>query len=196
MKILKQSGFTMLEFIVSIFIIGLISSIVVSNYRSSGRQSRLDMAVQKLISDIRLVQDYSLGLKEFNASLPDGGWGIYLQPDSNQYIIFAEDMLDGEYTDASELYKIITLPQDIKISAGNFDGTSESGGPYNNKDHLFVIFEPPDPTTHINARDQLSNPPHPQNENEAQEVVIQFEFVDTGYTSAITINSMGLIEFN
>ena len=190
----EKNGFTLVELLVSISIIAMVSAIVLANLNYSGRKGRLNMAAEKLASDIRLVQDYALGLRGHNGVYPDGGWGIFMDQDADKYIIFADLNEDGEYNSAgNEFSQEINFPQDIKVQ-GQYDGIDTLGAPFNNKRYFHIIFEPPDPTTHINALAALNDYTNVLNEYDAQSVEIVLETVDSAYTKILDVNSSGLID--
>ena len=64
-KFKSYAGFTLIELMVSVSIVALVSGIFLVNYHSANKQSELSMSAQKLVSDIRLAQSYSLGSKEY-----------------------------------------------------------------------------------------------------------------------------------
>lgn len=170
----SQAGFTIAELLVGIFIIALISGIFMANYRSSDRQAKLNMAAQQVVSDIRTAQNYSLGLQEFEGSVPKSGWGTRFDitsPDS--YIIFADEDEEEEYDyDAGEAYKIIDLPSDIIISNIDIAGAVNA---------VDIVFMPPNPATYINQTDNTS-------------VEITLKENISGAVKKIKVNFLGLID--
>ena len=144
-------GFTIIELIVSIAIIGTMAGIFFANYHDGGIQTDLNGAVQKLASDIRLAQNFSLGTKEFGSITPKGGWGINFNKDSQEYFIFADD--NGNYTyneSNNEKYNVIKMPANITISSLKVSDSIvfTEGNAVNSAD---IVFLPPDPQTYINA---------------------------------------------
>lgn len=134
-------GFTLIELMTSITIVGIISTVFIVNYRSTEEKSKLTMAVQKVASDIRLVQSYSLGEKEFNGSFPVGGWGVNFDiATPEKYIIFADENSSKNYDNVSEKFAEILLPSGVKINSLSIPGSSAN-----------IIFLPPDPETYING---------------------------------------------
>ncbi|MDP3043009.1 MAG: prepilin-type N-terminal cleavage/methylation domain-containing protein [bacterium] len=169
----SQAGFTIAELLVGIFIIALISGIFLANYRSADRQAKLNMAAQQVVSDIRTAQNYSLGLQEFEGSVPKSGWGARFNtasPDS--YIIFA-DKDEGEYDyDAGEEYKTVDLPSDIIISNINIAVAVNA---------VNIVFMPPNPTTYINT-----------NNNTSVEITLKENISNA--VKKINVNFLGLVD--
>lgn len=172
----NKDGFTLIELLVSIFIISLISGLFLANYHSANTSSKLIMATQKLASDIRLAQSYSLGLKEYDGSFPEGGWGIHVgNEENNSYIIFADINQSRTYDSEEEKYKIITLPPGITIYANNTD----------------IIFLPPDPKIYVKGSEYTN-----------AKLNLSGKEVKTGRysffhpTKEIIVNFFGMIDIN
>jgi type II secretory pathway pseudopilin PulG len=176
----QLEGFSLVELVVSLFIIAMISGLFLANYRSAGRRSELINVIQTAVVDIRACQGYSVGSKFYGDSLPGGGWGVYFSTAAganNKYIIFAD--IDGEkdYDDANEAIeangaRIVLLPANIEISAINYNGSLTSAA---------VVFLPPDPQTYINGTQTGS-------------VAIIFREKTNFSTSTIEINPFGLVD--
>lgn len=169
------AGFTLIELSVSIFIIAAMSGLFIVNYHNANKRSELDMARQKLASDIRLAQNYSLGSKTYDGvSTPSGGWGAHFDiSDPSHYVIFADkNAPNGNKTyDAGEEAEIKSLPAGVTIS---------SLLPANNVD---IVFFPPDPTTYINGLDRSTAR------------IILKESVNNS-TADVSVNFFGLIDAN
>jgi len=138
----NEAGFTLAELLVSIFIIGLLSSLFLVNYRNTNQRSELGVEKQKLVSNIRLAQNYSLGSKTYdNLATPAGGWGVHFaQAEPAQYFIFADINSNRAY-DSGEFKETKTLPSGITIDSLN---------PANNLD---IVFLPPDPRVYVNGQE-------------------------------------------
>lgn len=186
-----KTGFTMMELLVSISIIVLISGIFLANFHYAEQQGKVNMAAQKLASDIRLMQSYALALKEFEtiSDFPEGGWGIFLttiKPDDDSYYVYAdhEDGSGGnpdhEY-DNGELFNQIALPAGVSIEGIRIDGTP--------RNTLHITFVPPDPTTWIcrNASQCIT-------ESDGESVEITLENSSGSYTKKIYANIFGLVD--
>jgi prepilin-type N-terminal cleavage/methylation domain-containing protein len=182
MKIIskQQKGFTLIEMLVSISIIVMISGIFLANFRGSSRKSELSFAAQQMASDIRLTENYSLGLVKYGDVLPTGGWGFYLDQNANQYKIFADVSGDKIYNDGeadtSKSARIITLPKNIVVNSIKY-GTSLD----NIDTKLNMSFLPPDPLVYIAGQKYYQ-----------AEIILK----DTrdGSTKTISANFFGLVE--
>lgn len=171
----KKNGFTLIELLVSVFIIALMSGLFLANHHSTNKHSELGMIKQKLASDLRLAQNYSLGAKTYDGlNAPDGGWGVHFDlTDPAHYIIFADkNAPNGNPAyDAGEAMETKTLPDGISISTLN---------PANLVD---IVFFPPDPVTYVNGSAATG-----------AQIVLKERMNNS--TAIITVNSFGLIDVN
>jgi len=173
----------MLELLVSLGIITMLIGLFVANYRGGSQKSELSLNAQKLVSDLRLVQNSSLGSARFDGRVPDGGWGIHFSKvdgSNDFYTVFADVDGDHDYDAPGESQEAfggrrIALPENIRISELLFDSTP--------KDELDVIFVPPDPETII--WDGFSS---------TTNAVVRLRHSVTGTTRDVFVNFFGLIE--
>lgn len=173
-KILNNNlGFTLIELLASIFIIALISGVFMVNYHNTNKRSGLKVAIQKLASDIRLAQNYSLGSKTYDGiTIPSGGWGVHFSLSSpSSYIIFADkDAPNGNRVyDAGEAVETKALPAGVTI---NFLSPADT---------VDLVFFPPDPTTYVNGSATAS-----------ARIVLKENINNS--TAAVTVNFFGLID--
>lgn len=113
------------------------------SYHNTSKRSELNMAKQKLASDIRVAQNNSLGSKVWNGiATPPGGWGVHFDKNQpSQYIIFADTNNNRVYNGPQqEAVETKTLPAGITISA------------FSPADKFDVVFLPPDPVVYINGK--------------------------------------------
>lgn len=168
-------GFTYIELIVSVFIIALMTGLFMVNYNNTNKRSQLGMIKQKLVSDIRLAQNYSLGSKTYNGlDTPSGGWGVHFKIDNpSEYIIFA-DKINNQVYNPPEAMETKILPAGITIDSLY---TSSQG----NVNTIDIVFFPPDPVTYVN-NSTITNAQITLREN------------INNSTAVITVNSFGLID--
>ena len=178
-KIKNLTGFTLIELLVSIFIIAIMSSIFLVNYHATNKRSELGMVKQKLASDIRLAQNYSLSDKEYESGkTPKGGWGVHFDlADPTHYIIFADKNAPNgnqTYDGLSEAIETKTLPAGVIIEALSAAGSSVNA--------LDIVFFPPDPVTYIN-----------NNLNNTSAQITLKENINNS-TAVVSVNFFGLID--
>ncbi len=111
-------GFTLIEVLIALGIMVVITTLSLVDFRTADSQSASNFGAQLLVSDLRSVALKALGGERFQGKTP-GGWGVYFEEDSNQYIIFADLDNDRNY-DFKEKYKAVALDSGIKISWQNY----------------------------------------------------------------------------
>ncbi len=181
-KILNtKSGFTLLEVLITLFIITLLTAMFLTNYRSGSRNTDLTFAAQKLVSDIRMAQNNSLGSVLYNATTTSGGWGIHFDTSNNtKYLIFADKNNNKLYDNGEAIDafggRTVALPANIIID--NID----SGG--SSRTQIDVTFLPPDPVTRIYWAAFSSS----------TAATIRLKETTQGKTKNLNINVLGLVE--
>jgi len=167
----KQAGFTMIELLITIFIITLLSASVFANYRSGQRKYVLSQSAQQLISDLRQAQNMAMSGVDISSY---HGYGVHAEDNNNFYILFADEDGDSIYkSNKDTTIKTVNLPNLIKI-----DYVSPSS-------NLDVFFESPNPTTYINADSSVG-----------QTGTIVLEIENTSVNKTITATTAGLIQIN
>lgn len=91
------NGFTLVEMLVVMAIIGIISVVTLANYRQEEKKLSLSRSAQRLAQDFRSAEEMAMAGEKFYGQFPLGGYGIYLIKDSNSYILFADCDADGKY---------------------------------------------------------------------------------------------------
>lgn len=133
----KGAGFTIIELLVVIAIVGIISSIMVVNFRKSEESNKLQRAAQQVVQGIRKAQNMALSSIEVPGKCPPEiickYYGVYFNTQSmpNSYHIFAS--ANKVYNPPGETVEIVNLEAGIVI-----DSVAPSEG---NK--LNIIFSPP-----------------------------------------------------
>ncbi len=89
----KSSGYTIIEIIISIFILAIIFSVVAANYRQYILKTSLDAVKSQIVSDIKLAQEYALAGKKPPSCTGLNGYYFRIysdtNPDLNYYRIYA-----------------------------------------------------------------------------------------------------------
>lgn len=142
---LKNSkGFTLVEILIVVSIVIVLSVIVLTNYEFGGYQFALQRSAYKLSQDLRRAQEMAMSSKTFGSSVPAGGYGIYLEHQTDIFILFADINNNGHY-ETNELVETLELEESTQIS--QICLIEESGDPSCNcGSDLDIVFVPPSPT--------------------------------------------------
>ncbi len=113
----RQPGFTMLELAVTISVVVLLLTLTSISYRRANKRTELIMAAQQVASTMRLAESYAASAKEFENNQNYNIWGLQLdKTDGHKLVMFVDKNKDGAYDPATERYKDILLPQQVKIA--------------------------------------------------------------------------------
>lgn len=127
-------GFTMLELLVSVSIIGLTMTIGIVNYRSHERSSGLSSVVSEFRSVARQAQMRVLNGELSNGSKPVGGYGLLIN--STEYYLIANHDDNTNCNSGNEIIiEKIVLSNNVLIDQSN----------------TCVIFTFPETVTYING---------------------------------------------
>ena len=84
-------GFTLIELIISIGIIGMLSTITIVNFKAAQRSREIKNVAETLVSDLRRAQAMTLsGSRLSDGRIARGGYGIFFDPSASSYTLFAE----------------------------------------------------------------------------------------------------------
>ena len=185
-----------MELLISIGIIATMSTLYIVNVRSYNQSGDLLNAAHEMANNIRLAQNFSLGLKEYDNAgtnvMPAGGWGLYMRrtaldspPENTFYIIYA-DWRNNQlhWYSPDEYFRTINLPNGIRIQdlvLYNFSGGS------NGRDNASITYQPPDP--HVNICRNSA-----QCDHWAMEIIL--EEIATSNTITVRLNVHGLVDIN
>ncbi|MFH1667875.1 MAG: prepilin-type N-terminal cleavage/methylation domain-containing protein [Candidatus Komeilibacteria bacterium] len=171
----NQSGFTLVELLVVIFIMSLLTSLILISYRSSEKRYALNQAAQQLVSNLRKAQSMAMsgvGIREQYC-----GYGIKVDSGSSpgSYIFYADKSgncqnSNNKYDASDDIIETINLPNQIIIQASS---------------PADFFFKSPDPTTYIN---QVSV--------SGVGRTITLEVESGSLSKMITITTAGLIQSN
>lgn len=130
---MKNNGFTLVELLVVIFIVGLFSGIILAGYNQSRKNNAVNNATQLLAVNLQRAQNLALAGKAQGAIIP-AGYGFYSQS-AGQYLLFYNTGNNKQYNSGnSVVLETIVLSDGVSLSPS---GQS-------------VFFIPPDPTTYLN----------------------------------------------
>lgn len=137
-NIYRQFGFSMIELLVVMSIIGLISTLAIISYRSGQKKYILTQTTQQLVSNIRKAQN--MALSGYDISGQYNGYGFYIKEGESSYLIYGNKNDNPNYQPSDSIIEIISLPNGVNI---------KSVSPASDKIHIF--FEPPQPITYLNG---------------------------------------------
>ena len=203
----RESGITLIEIIVVIFITMMFSLILISDFPKIQKQYALSSATYKLSQDFRKTED--LGLSGIKLNDVNGkqifvkGYGIYISSNSKQYKIYADiATLDNpkgnqKFDDtnvACDKYDINNDQGDCIMETIDLAGrnpslkimsidTIENNNSHTNFNYISINFMPPNPI--INIDDETSNV--------YSGIKIILGLVDNTSTRTVLVNTAGLI---
>ena len=144
---MNQKGFSLIELMMVIVIVGIASTMAVMQYSSSRNLKALSLGAKQVANDARMAQNYAFGSLDLGGVSPSGGYGIRLSKDSNSYIIFGDKGVapvdPNQVYDLGEDFQTINLPDGVKVISLKIGVTD-----YNDVD---VVFASPYGEVYING---------------------------------------------
>lgn len=167
----QPSGFTLVELIIAVAVIGIVSTYALTDYRAAQRRADVRLQAYALAATLRQAQNYSLGAYEHNGAVPTGGWGVRTI-NASSYAFFADVngnyLYDGGAEAVSNGTK--TLPGTVTFPAASQGQT--------------FVFRPPNPTTYLNGA------------NTGSLTVTLQQADNVANTHTVTVNAFGLVDVN
>lgn len=168
----KQAGFTLIEMLVVIFIIGILSALLFANYRTGEKRYILTQASHEVVSNIRKAQNMAISGTDIPGT-SHYGFGVYFSRGDNYYIVYADENGNSTYQPSDDvMIGTVNLPNKVSINALS---------PLSNK--LDIFFESPRPITYING-----------NNNDGEIGTVTFIYEGTSLTRTVTVTTAGLIQ--
>jgi len=130
-KSVSRNGFTLIELLVSITIFGLISTMVVVNFRGGQKQDFLNLSADEIVSNIKKAQTAAVTGELINGEVPAGGFGLHFEKDADSYVYFADD--------GTHIYNGDLILQEYSLQESVYIDTS-----------IDIVFDPPRPTVYFN----------------------------------------------
>lgn len=156
-----KKGFTLLEVMVCITIVGLIAGIAMFSYSAFSDNIALSSAGQEIAVEIRQAQIYGLSVKEsvVGSGQFSNGYGVHISlDDPSSYYIFVDQNGNNKYdggticTSGGECVEKMSLRNNISITAvcgAAFGGGTLTCPPGPNVRSMDVLFLRPDPDAAI-----------------------------------------------
>ncbi len=135
-----KKGFTLIEMLVVIAIIGILSLIVITRYKIFESKLALQRSATHLSQALRKAEEMAMAAKssdKCNNEFPEGGYGVYLNKISQKIYIFADCDGNKRMTSNEEVAEV-KLESDVEIK-------EMVSSPLN------IVFQPPSPDVYINS---------------------------------------------
>jgi len=137
-----SKGFTLIEVLVATFIIGVLSAVILLNFRTGQNQASLTRSAAAFETEIRKAQSMAVASSEFEGSIPCG-YGLHYI-DNRNYSLYAGRLGGAANCQASDhnfqsgtdsVYQNLKIIEQRAVFKNSFSD---------------IFFEPPDPATYIN----------------------------------------------
>lgn len=114
----KQTGFTFIEMMIVVVVIGVMATLAVGQFDRFFRQQRLKAAGKDLLSDLRLARSYAVSRR--------AQYGIYFDQNAKQYVLFKDVVNPSNYTyDVGDsVVKTVSLSSIFSLNNCTFPNTA------------------------------------------------------------------------
>lgn len=179
-RISGQRGFTIIEMLVVIFIIGVLSVLSLAAYREGQKRYELAQATQKIISDLRKIQNMAMSGSGISAATQYNGYGIHFnKAPGTYYRIYGNNKNDADfrYNSGDVVIETVSIPASLKILRLYYPASTQVTD-------LYIAFSPPDPTLYFNNETIVGS---------SASIFIKVDNTSLEINKTITVSSPGLI---
>ena len=180
----QNKGFTLVEILLTMFIIALFTALTLINYKSGGKGLEFQRSVNQMSQNIRIVEQKTLSSAKCDETGgdPEDSYGVYFEVETGtgngkKYILYADvGTHKGEYdSNDVQVGDDIFLANDVYISEIKIDGFSMN--------YASINFQAPEPLIDIIG-----------DNGSGDEIDIILAQGSTGKTLIVEANTAGLIE--
>ncbi len=141
----SNTGFTIVELMTVIAIIGIVAAIGAAGYRQGERRVVLDNQTFGFMQDVRRAQERALSSRDIGTETP-AGYGIYLPHDGGYYFIYADKNNSKNYDNGEEIEQVSL---DGKITISNMQVRKNAASSWTNANSMDINYAAPDLTARI-----------------------------------------------
>jgi len=117
-KTKKISGFTVLEMLIVTFIIGVMSTVLIVNWRKNEKTYLVRRTAQEMAQNIRKAQGLALTGKKISGQIVPVSYGVFFNKYiNNAYKIYGDKNNDKKYQDSDILVEEIKLDSQVQIDS-------------------------------------------------------------------------------
>jgi|GEM_PF-1647531 len=184
----SSRGFTLIEILISLFIMVVLSTAVFVSFRTGDKNLALERSAHQMAQHIRKAMEMSLQAEQSSVCGDPSdlsGYGLYVDEGSpTTYLLYANcNGEDSEGYDASQDESVTTFSLDEAIEISDVSNGE-------NSDKMWgIVFFPPDPRIEICTNDPCNGA------NQVNSGLIELRVKsDPSFTRTITINQRGTID--
>lgn len=185
----KQKGFTVIELVVVMAIVGILSAVIGLSYNAHNKYNSVHLSAIRVLDIFREAQNKTVVSERLEVdgemSVPKGGWGVYFEENSNKITLFA-DIDDNTLFDpgvdkdivVSEIYL-----SDVKIESilASIEGTSVL------VDDIAMFFIPPEGKIKITNNNKIGDSEF--EEYSRFEITVRHNDADVEHTEKIVVSA-------
>lgn len=135
---IMKNGFTLVESMVVVVIIGLLAAFMLANYREGSQKLAEQRSLQIIAQSVRSAQVKALGAEITSCDPPCIYYGVHFDTSTTEIKVFASN--DNQYNSGEEI-----LGETRELESGVLITNLSPGLTI-----LDILFEPPDPTITFN----------------------------------------------